>query len=251
MTAPAIRLDDVSVAYGRHLAVRRVSGVFAPGSLTAIAGPNGAGKSTLLRALMGEVPLASGAIDSAGLPSRAMAYLPQAAAIDRSFPISVADAVLGGAWRRLGALRGASADIAAKARQALASVGLEGFGSRAVGALSAGQFQRVLFARLLLQDAAVVLLDEPFTAVDARTTEDLLVLIEGWRREGRTVIAVLHDLDQVRAHFPQTLLLAREAIAWGPTGEVLSPLNLVRTRAAAERWDEARDRAPVLAGAAR
>jgi zinc/manganese transport system ATP-binding protein len=125
-----------------------------------------------------------------------------------------------------------------RACAALATVGLEGFETRHIGALSAGQFQRVLFARLLLQDARVILLDEPFTAIDARTTRDLLDIVARWHGDGRTVIAVLHDFEQVRAHFPQTLLLARRLIGWGPTHQVLSSANLLQARAMAERWDE-------------
>ncbi|MCF5642785.1 metal ABC transporter ATP-binding protein, partial [Pseudomonas syringae] len=120
--------------------------------------------------------------------------------------------------------------------EALRTVGLEGFESRSVGSLSSGQFQRVLFARLLLQDASVILLDEPFTAIDARTTRDLLELVRAWHGQGRTVIAVLHDIDQVRQHFPQTLLMAREAIAWGETADVLSVANLRKARNMAEYW---------------
>ncbi len=117
-------------------------------------------------------------------------------------------------------------------------MGLAGFERRPIGALSAGQFQRVLFARMLLQDARLILLDEPFTAIDARTTADLLEVVRRWHGERRTVVAVLHDLDQVRAHFPETLLLAREPVAWGPTGEALGPANLLRARAMAEAWDD-------------
>ena len=237
----AISLDDVTVAYDRHPAVHHVHGRFAPGSLTAICGPNGAGKSTLLKAIVGALAPASGSIGRDGLAVRDLGYLPQAAEIDRSFPLTVADTVLLGAWRRIGAFRGAGRDLADTARVALAAVGLEGFERRAIGSLSAGQFQRVLFARLLLQDAAVLLLDEPFTAIDARTTSDLLRLIRDWNGEGRTVVAVLHDHDQVRAHFPDTLLLAREAVAWGPTASVLTPDNLTRARSMAEGWDEAAD----------
>jgi zinc/manganese transport system ATP-binding protein len=120
----------------------------------------------------------------------------------------------------------------------LSAVGLDGFGGRGIGSLSAGQFQRVLFARLLLQDAPVVVLDEPFTAIDARTTRDLLDLVRRWHDGRRTVIAVLHDFDQVRSHFPNTLLMARRQIAWGATAEVLSGANLLKARAMAEHWDE-------------
>nr|WP_083255635.1 metal ABC transporter ATP-binding protein [Methylobrevis pamukkalensis] len=233
-----IRFRDVTVAYDRHPAVHHLSGSFAPGSLTAVAGPNGAGKSTLLKALMGEMPVSEGQIDRGGLSIRDIGYLPQAADIDRSFPLSVADTVLLGAWRSHGAFRAFSRSCVADARRALTSVGLEGFERRPIGTLSAGQFQRVLFARLLLQDAQVILLDEPFTAIDARTTRDLLDIVQRWHRDGRTVIAVLHDFDQVRAHFPDTLLLARRQIGWGPTGETMTAENLLAARAMAERWDD-------------
>lgn len=235
---PVIELDDVTVAYHRHPAVHHVGGRFEPGSLTAVAGPNGAGKSTLLKAIMGELRLAGGTIRRAELAVRHIGYLPQAAEVDRSFPLTVADTVLLGSWRQTGAFGGVSRTVAEQAAEALAGVGLSGFERRPIGSLSAGQFQRVLFARLLLQDAAVLLLDEPFTAIDARTTADLLDLVRRWHGEGRTVIAVLHDFEQVRAHFPQTVLLARELIAWGPTAEALSPANLAAARAMAERWDE-------------
>lgn len=238
MRGAGITLRDLTVAYDGHPAVHHLDGQFEPGSLTAIVGPNGAGKSTLLKAMVGVLAPAAGTVDRAGLHRRDLGYLPQAAEIDRSFPISVADTVALGAWSRTGALRGVDPATSEKARAALAAVGLDGFGHRSVGALSAGQFQRVLFARLLLQDAAVILLDEPFTAIDARTTRDLLDLVRRWHGEGRTVVAVLHDIEQVRAHFPHTLLLARELVAWGPTGAALSGENLLRARAMAERWDE-------------
>lgn len=238
MKGTGITLRDVTVAYDRRPAVHHVEGAFEPGSLTAVVGPNGAGKSTLLKAIVGALKPASGVVDRAGLRSRDLGYLPQAAEIDRSFPLTVADTVLLGAWRRTGALRGVDQATGKQAREALSAVGLEGFGRRAVGALSAGQFQRVLFARLLLQDAAVILLDEPFTAIDARTTRDLLDLVHRWHNEGRTVITVLHDFEQVRAHCPQALLLAREQIAWGHTETVLAPANLLRARTMAENWDE-------------
>ncbi len=243
MSAPAISLTDVTVTYNRHPAVHHVSGTLARGSLTAIAGPNGAGKSTLLRAIMGELKPAEGEIRRS-VPSRDYGYLPQAADINRRFPVSVIDTVVTGAWKRAGAFGGIGRAERAKAVEALAAVGLEGFEKRPIGSLSAGQFQRTLFARLLLQDAAVIILDEPFTAIDSRTTEDLIFIVQRWHGEGRTVVAVLHDHDQVRSYFPQTLLIARELIGWGPTAEVMTVDNLKRARALAERWD---DNAPVCA----
>jgi zinc/manganese transport system ATP-binding protein len=132
---------------------------------------------------------------------------------------------------RIGSFRGLRAADRARVEQALAAVGLAGFEQRWLGELSAGQVQRVLFARVLLQDAGLILLDEPFNAIDARTTADLLALLQRWRTRARTVIAVLHDLEQVREHFDQVLLLARERVAWGPTAEVLRAEHLFRRAA--------------------
>ncbi|MBB3311290.1 zinc/manganese transport system ATP-binding protein [Rhizobium sp. BK196] len=237
MSAPVIRLDNLTVSYNRHPAVHHLSGAFQPGSLTAIAGPNGAGKSTLLKAIMGELRPAEGRVEHR-LQRADFGYLPQAADINRRFPISVLDTVLLGSWRSAGAFGSVAKQDGMRARAALRIVGLEGFEARHIGSLSAGQFQRVLFARLLLQDARVILLDEPFTAIDARTTRDLLDIIARWHGDGRTVIAVLHDFEQVRAHFPESLLLARRLIGWGPTQEVMSSANLLQARAMTGRWDE-------------
>jgi zinc/manganese transport system ATP-binding protein len=242
-----IRVSDLTLGYDRHPAVHHLSGAFAAGSLTAIVGPNGAGKSTLLKAIAGLKAPLSGRIDRAGVDRRDLAYLPQQAEIDRSFPISVADCVAMGHWHKVGPFGRIGRAMRDEAARALDAVGLGGFGRRPIGSLSAGQFQRVLFARMLLQDARVILLDEPFAALDARTTADLLDVVGRWHGERRTVVAVLHDLDQVRGHFPQTLLLARDPIAWGPTADVLTDAHLARARAMAEGWD---DRAAACARAA-
>jgi zinc/manganese transport system ATP-binding protein len=237
MPGGGIALTDLTLVHGRRPAVHHISGHFAPGSLTAIVGPNGAGKSTLLRAIAGLHPAREGQLSA---PRKDIALLPQAAALDRAFPIGCLDVVLLGQWNRAGAFRALRRAEIDAARQALAAVGLEGFERRPVGNLSSGQFQRVLFARLLVQDAPVILLDEPFNAVDARTAADLLALVRRWHGEGRTILAVLHDMELVRQEFPQTLLLAREPIAWGPTAEVLTPANRLRARMMAEDWmDEA------------
>ena len=234
----ALRLVDLTVTYDRHPAVHHVSAEIPGAEMTAIVGPNGAGKSTLLKALMGLAPRIEGRIECA---ARRIAYLPQQAEIDRSFPISVLDTVLLGRWARFGGFGAASRSDIHDTRHALAAVGLAGFERRPIDTLSVGQFQRVLFARLLLQDADLVLLDEPFAAIDSRTVADLMEVIKRWRAEQRTVVAVLHDLDQVRRDFPNTLLMARELVDAGPTREVLSIENLRRARAMAEAWDERAD----------
>lgn len=242
MSSNAVRIVDLTVTHHRHPAVHHLSGELALGSLTAVIGPNGAGKSSLLDALAGRLPASSGRIEIAPALAGRIAYLPQQSQIDRSFPLGVLDLVALGHWPRRGALGAIDAPLIAKAREALASVGLSGFEQRRIGELSVGQFQRVLFARLLLQDAQLILLDEPFNGIDARTSADLLAVVRRWHGEARTVVAVLHDMELVRENFPQTLLLAREAVAWGPTAQVLHAENLFRARHMAERWDES---APV------
>ncbi|GGG40714.1 ABC transporter [Caldovatus sediminis] len=233
---PEIRLRDLTVCHARRPAVHHLTGRFAPGSLTAVVGPNGAGKTTLLRAIAGLHRPEEGRVE---LPREArIGLLPQQAALDRRFPIACLDVVMFGLWPAVGPFRRVPRALRERASEALAAVGLAGFEARPVGSLSAGQFQRALFARLLLEDAPIILLDEPFNAVDARTAADLLRVVRRWHGEGRTVIAVLHDLDLVRREFPETLLLAREPIAWGPTGEALSAANRLRARMMAEAWAE-------------
>ncbi len=233
----AIRFRDLTLGYDRHPAVHHLDGDVESGALLAICGPNGAGKSTLLKGIVGALSPLSGAISLPLAKARDIAYLPQAADIDRSFPIPVFDVVAMGLWKRRGLFGGFSARDKETIGDAIAAVGLEGFERRAIATLSGGQLQRMLFARLLIQDAAIILLDEPFTAIDSKTTADLLDLVAHWRAEKRTVLAVLHDLALVRTHFPQTLLLAREAIAQGRTETVLTPENLLKARSMIKAFD--------------
>lgn len=233
---PAITLHNLTLGYERHPAVHHVSITVPAGSLVAVVGPNGAGKSTLIKALAGLVRPMQGHIS--GLNSQRVAYLPQRDDMDHSFPITVADMVAMGLWHEVGALGGYSRAQRLRCADALAQVGLAGFGQRTIATLSGGQFQRALFARLMLQDAPIILLDEPFAGVDTRTSRDLLTLLHTWHAQGRTVLAVLHDMEHVRQHFPHTLLLARELVAAGPTEQVLTELNLQRARRLNEAFDD-------------
>lgn len=238
MTAQ-LAFRDVTLGYDRHPAVHHLSGEVATGALLAVVGPNGAGKSTLFRGIVGILKPLAGAIGLGGLDARDIAYLPQIADIDRSFPISVFDFVGTGLWRAIGIFGGIGKAQRAKIADALAAVGLTGFENRAIGTLSGGQMQRMLFARVLLQNARLIVLDEPFNAIDAKTSADLLALTRRWHAEGRTVLAALHDMDLVRGNFPQTLLLAREPVAWGATPEVLTAENLAEARRMCEAFDDA------------
>jgi zinc/manganese transport system ATP-binding protein len=237
MTA-ALHFRDVTLGYDRHPAVHHLSGEVAPGALLAVVGPNGAGKSTLFRGIVGILKPLAGAIITGGLDIRDIAYLPQTVDIDRSFPISVFDLVGTGLWRATGFFGGMGKPEREKIAHALAAVGLSGFENRPIGTLSGGQMQRVLFARVLLQDARLIVLDEPFNAIDARTSADLLALVRRWHAEKRTVVAALHDMDLVRANFPETLLLARGKVAWGATADVLSVENLLEARRMCEAFDD-------------
>jgi zinc/manganese transport system ATP-binding protein len=236
--AAQIKFRDVTLGYDRHPAVHHLNGEVVQGALLAVVGPNGAGKSTLFRGLAGILKPLSGSIDLGGLDIRDIAYLPQSVDIDRTFPISVFDLVGTGLWRTTGFFGGMGKAAREKITQALAAVGLNGFENRSIGTLSGGQMQRMLFARALLQDARLIVLDEPFNAIDAKTSADLLALVKRWHGEGRTVLAALHDMDLVRAHFPETLLLARGPVAWGLTAQVLTAENLTEARRMCEAFDE-------------
>jgi zinc/manganese transport system ATP-binding protein len=236
--AAQIKFRDVTLGYDRHPAVHHLNGEVAQGALLAVVGPNGAGKSTLFRGLAGILKPLAGSIDLGGLDIRDIAYLPQSVDIDRTFPISVFDLVGTGLWRATGFFGGMGKQAREKITQALAAVGLNGFENRSIGTLSGGQMQRMLFARALLQDARLIVLDEPFNAIDAKTSADLLALVRRWHGEGRTVLAALHDMDLVRSHFPETLLLARGPVAWGATAQVLTVENLTEARRMCEAFDD-------------
>jgi zinc/manganese transport system ATP-binding protein len=244
MTRAALRFEDLTLGYDRYPVVHHLAGEIAAGSLLALVGPNGAGKSTLLKAIAGEIAPIGGRLQIDGVRRRQIAYLPQQSAIDASFPIAIFDLVAMGLWRSIGPFRALGRSGRGRVETALAAVGLSGFENRPIGSLSGGQLQRARFARLLLQDAPLILLDEPYTAIDLKTAADLAGLIARWHAEGRTVIAALHDLEHVRGHYPETLLLAREPIARGHTAQVLTAENLFRARQCAEAFDH---HAPVCA----
>lgn len=228
--------DGLTLGYGSHPAVHHLDGSLERGSLTAVAGPNGSGKSTLMKAIAGLLMPMAGTIRIGS--GQRTAYLPQLSELDRHFPARVFDLAALGLWPKRGLTGWFTRTDKADVLAALAAVGLEGFEDRALDTLSGGQMQRALFARVILQDADLILLDEPFNAVDSKTVGDLVALIRRWHGEGRTVVAVAHDTALVRAVFPQTLLLGRQKIAWGPTDEALSEDNLARARRFTEAWNE-------------
>ncbi|MDN2581386.1 zinc ABC transporter ATP-binding protein AztA [Aquibium sp. ELW1220] len=236
MTEPVLAFRDLTLGYDRHPAVHHLTGDVARGSLTAVVGPNGSGKSTLMKGIVGVLAPLGGEVGVA--PGTRIAYLAQQSEIDRSFPARVIDLVRLGLWGKRGLLGRYDRTDHANCRKALQAVGLDGFQERPLDTLSGGQLQRALFARVLVQDADLILLDEPFNAIDANTVADLVALIRLWHGEERTILVVAHDLDLVRRHFPQTLILSRRKVAWGPTSEVLIPENLARARNFDEAWSD-------------
>jgi len=237
MTAQ-LRFHNLTLGYDRHPAVHHLDGTVASGALMAVVGPNGAGKSTLFKGVVGAIKPLAGRIERNGMTPQEIAYLPQVIEIDRTFPINVYDMVAMGLWRHAGLFGGIGRKERDRIEAAISAVGLTGFEERTIGTLSGGQMQRMLFARLLLQDARVIVLDEPFNAIDTKTSADLLALVRQWHDEQRTILAALHDIDLVRANFPQTLLLAREPVAWGPTAQVLTAENMLKARRMCEAFDE-------------
>lgn len=236
MPEACLTFSDLTLGYNSHPAIHHLDGVVRKGALTAVVGANGSGKSTLMKGIVGLLKPMSGAYTVA--PGTRIAYLPQQSELDRSFPARVVDLVSLGLWPRRGLLGRHRAEDREAVSKALMAVGLEGFETRSIDTLSGGQLQRALFARVLVQDADLILLDEPFNAIDAKTLVDLVALIKRWHGESRTVLVVAHDLDLVREHFPEALLLARRPVAWGETRQVLSPENLLCARRFHEAWDE-------------
>jgi len=215
-----ISLRDISVYYGNRHALQNVSGVFCEGSLTAVAGPNGSGKSTLLKVLSGVIKPSCGEVIFRDGKKPVTAYLPQASRINRDFPMSLLDLVLTGFYPVVGEAGSIGLTHKAIAKKAMADVGLEGYEKRLICELSGGEFQRALFARVIVQDAPLILLDEPFTAVDAETTARLIRLLLKWHEEGRTVICVLHDLLLIKKFFPESMVLHGKCLGSGHTHDM-------------------------------
>lgn len=235
MTASPIRVHGLSVSRRGRIVVDNLSGAFLPGTSTAIVGPNGAGKTSLMEALAGDATETQGTIER---PSKhEVAYLPQSCRLENDFPVCVFDLVAMGLWHAIGTFAALHRRQAMRVSEAIAAVGLTGAERRLITELSAGQIRRALFARVVAQDASAILLDEPFSGLDAHTTEGLLGVLRQWRDEGRTVVTILHEIDLVRVHFDAALVLARRAIAWGPVSSALTASHLQESRRVSRSWD--------------
>lgn len=236
-----IECNNLTLGYELHPAVHHLNLKIEEGTLCALVGPNGAGKSTLLKGIMGQLQPLDGSVELHEVDRTEIAYLPQLSQVDRTFPVTVEEVVSLGAWRETGAFGRLRTKHKKRVKAALDRLGLGGFEKRLLSTLSGGQMQRVLFARLLVQEADLILLDEPFTGIDNKTTLDLLDLIHHWHHVGKTIVAVLHELDLVKQHFPQTILLSRQLIGYGDTATVLTNENLAKARSLNEAFDDHAD----------
>ena len=225
-----LRFNDVTVRFDHRAALESITEQVRCNSLNAIVGPNGAGKTTLLRSILGWHPLSTGEIrigDSHAhhaLPR--LAYLPQRAEIDWDFPVTVGAVVEQGRYPHLGPFQSFDRGDREAVAKAIQEMGLESKVDRQIRFLSGGQQQRVFLARALAQGADIFLLDEPFSSLDMRATEDLLALFQEWKTQGRTLLAVVHDLDMARRAFDHVLLLRSKLIASGEPSSVLTESNL-------------------------
>lgn len=228
-----LAVRGLTVSYGQKPALFSVDMTVQPQSMTAIIGPNGAGKSTLLKAALGIVKPLSGQATCFGQPVEKMldriAYVPQRSSVDWDFPTRVIDVVLMGLYRELGLLGRVRKDHRARAASALERVGMTDFADRQIGQLSGGQQQRVFLARALAQQADLYLLDEPFAGVDAATEKAIVDVLKTLRDDGRTVVAVHHDLSTVSEYFDNAFLINTRKVAEGPVETTVTEPLLAAT----------------------
>jgi len=229
----AVEVHDATVAYHRKPVLWDVDVLIPSKRLTAIIGPNGAGKSTLLKAILGLVPLSSGRIEIFGKPlrqsRRLIGYVPQRESVDWDFPVSAFEVVLMGRYGRLGWIKRPTREDHKAAEECLEKVGLAAFADRQISELSGGQQQRVFLARALAQDAKLYFMDEPFAGVDAATELAIMGVLRALREEGKTVIAVHHDLQTVPQYFDHVVMLNMRLVAAGPMATAFTKENLDKT----------------------
>ena len=225
-----LAIRGMTVSYGQKPAVFSVDMTVVPGSMTAIVGPNGAGKSTLLKAALGILSPLAGQTTVFDHPVSQMrdriAYVPQRASVDWDFPTRVSDVVLMGLYNKLGLLGRVTGAHRRRVSECLERVGMSDFADRQIGQLSGGQQQRVFLARALAQDADLYLLDEPFAGVDAATERAIISVLKALRDDGKSVVAVHHDLSTVRAYFDHVFIINTRRIAEGPVEEVFTEATL-------------------------
>lgn len=235
MKAIAIDIQDVSVKYHQKTVLHGATAQIPTGAICGLVGMNGAGKSTLFKAIMNAVPLSTGKVFLADMPVRqaqktgVVAYVPQTEAIDWNFPVSVEDVVMMGRYGFMNPLRIPTATDRELVATALKRVHLSDYANRQVGQLSGGQRKRVFVARALAQGATILLLDEPFAGVDAKTEHSLVALLKELQSQGVTTLIAAHDLNTIGSYCDHIILLKQTVVAAGPIKKVFTRENIEKT----------------------
>jgi manganese/iron transport system ATP-binding protein len=231
--APVLEVSELTVSYDGSHALDSVSFSVQAGERVAIVGPNGAGKSTLFKALVGLVHPQAGSIQT----HRAeIGYVSQRSAVDWSFPVTVHDVVMMGRIGKMGWLRWQRPSDREIVRRCLAQVGMLEYTNRQIGELSGGQQQRIFIARALAQEATVLLMDEPFSGVDAPSQEAILEILERLREQQVTVIVSTHDLNLAVERFDRLALLNRQLVAFGTPRQAITPETLAAAYGGQAVW---------------
>ena len=219
-----ITIKNVGVSYAMQPHVLKNCNATIEGpTITGIIGPNGAGKSTLLKAILGLIQ-SSGEILIDGEPVKKVlqkiAYVEQKSQIDFTFPITIRECVALGRTVKKKPLQRLTKEDWGKVDAAIEEVGLTDLATRQIGALSGGQFQRVLLARCMVQEAQYIFLDEPFVGIDMLSEKVIMTVIRKWKEEGKTILMVNHDLSKVKEYFDQVILVKHAIVASGKTEDV-------------------------------
>jgi ABC-type Mn/Zn transport systems, ATPase component len=228
-----LTVKNLTVAYDDTPVFSDVAVNFNAGKITGIIGPNGAGKSTLIKAILDLIKVKQGKIDYNGQPMKAVqkqvAYVEQRKDLDLTFPIDVFDVVLTGTYGKLGLFKSPGKSEKQASRDALAQVSLTKFAKRQIGNLSGGQLQRVFVARAIVQQAEIIILDEPFVGIDLQSETAIMKILKQWRDENKTIIVIHHDLNKVTKYFDDLVILNHGIVDFGPVGEVYTPNNIEKT----------------------
>lgn len=215
-----ITFDKVTLKYGKEEVLKEVTTRIHEGELIAIVGPNGGGKSTFIKSLLGSITPQKGHLNWEDISQKDIAYLPQKLTLDQHFPLTVKEVVTMGLYDAMGPFKRMEHIHTLAVEEILRHVDLWSMRDKYIGHLSGGQFQRMLFARLMLQNKPIIILDEPFSSIDLKTKHQLMTYVLEWHKKGKTVLVVLHEIELVTQYFPKTFFIAGELKAQGSTEEV-------------------------------
>lgn len=229
-TPHRLEIENASIGYGEKIVIRGLDFHVPHGARVAVVGPNGAGKSTLFKALVGLLPLKEGRIlvhgESLGTHDDCVAYVPQREDVDWRFPVTVSDVVMMGRFGQIGWLRRPSKRDRDIVQRSIEQMGIASLKDRSIGELSGGQQQRAFLARALAQEPHILLMDEPFTGIDATTQEVTFNLLDHLREKQVTAIISTHDLNLAASRFDLVLLLNHRLVAFGTPSEVFTAEHL-------------------------